>query len=392
MIELFSLINRKMCLLLTLYRLAQGQEKGSVTLIGQPGLSQKLWQQAAIKNEAIPEVISSLNSTGTIEAQLQKAFPGMAFSFVARASIGAVYCLELEQKLCAVKVQHPGIKDHLLSDIRFVQRLFNIIGARLPAQIKKNFQNLATAVADQITSETDYIKEERSQKIFCEIFKQSKEIKIPQLVPGYTNEKIIISEFSDGQNLHQFLNDATLAEKEWFLSVYHRFILKSILHWGQLHADPHPGNFLIEKGDGLRLVVLDFGCVAKIPDSARKALGSIISKAGRYHEESESGALIKNLTDMGFAPEIISYYEPVLEPLIDSIVEPYTWNKTTFPAEWNWRYKVSTILASRPWEEPMLPPDYLVFIFRVYDALLAYWKKCNVGMNWNQDLMSVIGG
>lgn len=176
------------------------------------------------------------------------------------ASIGQVHKATKNGKVLAVKIQYPGVKESISSDLAMVKplamRMFNIK--------KEGSQAYFQEVEHKLSEETDYTLElERSQNIVNRC-KHLDNLKFPNYYPEYSCEKIITMDWLDGQHFSEFTKERhsqemlnKIGQSFWDFYMYQMHELK------QVHADPHPGNFLIsDKGE---LMVIDFGCIKEIP-------------------------------------------------------------------------------------------------------------------------------
>src|SRR6185312_4285205 len=137
------------------------------------------------------------------------------------ASIGQVHQATLKGKKLAVKVQYPGVADSISSDLKMVKPFaFRLLGVS-----EKELNIYIKEVEERLLEETDYKLEVRRS---IEFSKACSKIK----------NKI-------GQALWDFYN-------------FQQHELKAV------HADPHPGNFLITPDE--KLAIIDFGCIKVIPD------------------------------------------------------------------------------------------------------------------------------
>ena len=90
-------------------------------------------------------------------------------------------------------------------------------------------------------------------------------LKFPNYYPELSSERIITMDWMEGLHLSEFVKintDKNLANK--LGQTLWDFYMFQIHHLKQVHADPHPGNFLIDKDRNL--VAIDFGCIKQIPD------------------------------------------------------------------------------------------------------------------------------
>ena len=176
------------------------------------------------------------------------------------ASIGQVHKATKNGKVLAVKIQYPGVKESISSDLAMVKpiamRMFNIK--------KEGSEAYFQEVEHKLSEETDYTLElERSQNIVNRC-KHLDNLKFPNYYPEYSCEKIITMDWLDGQHFSEFTKERhsqemlnKIGQSFWDFYMYQMHELK------QVHADPHPGNFLIsDKGE---LMVIDFGCIKEIP-------------------------------------------------------------------------------------------------------------------------------
>ncbi|KAA0128416.1 AarF/ABC1/UbiB kinase family protein [Chryseobacterium sp. SN22] len=177
------------------------------------------------------------------------------------ASIGQVHKAKKGDKNLAVKIQYPGVRESISSDLKMVKpiamKMFNIK--------KEGSESYFQEVEDKLFEETDYNLELKRSQHFAVACSHLPNIKFPNYYPEYSCEKIItmdwmagihFSEFTKKQNTQDELN--TIGQTLWDFYMYQMHILKKV------HADPHPGNFLIS--DDSRLSVIDFGCIKEIPE------------------------------------------------------------------------------------------------------------------------------
>ncbi len=178
------------------------------------------------------------------------------------ASIGQVHIAEKDHKKLAVKIQYPGVAESIASDLALVKpiaiRMFNIKG--------KDSDKYFKEVENKLTEETNYILEIQQSKEIAEACKHIPHLKFPEYYDELSSERIITMDYMEGKHLSEFtaINDNqtlsnTLGQALWDFYMYQIHNLKKV------HADPHPGNFLVsDSGD---LIVLDFGCMKTIPEA-----------------------------------------------------------------------------------------------------------------------------
>lgn len=179
---------------------------------------------------------------------------------VAAASIGQVHKATKEGRKLAVKIQYPGVAESISSDLALVKpvamKMFNIKG--------KDSEKFFKEVEGKLLEETDYTLEVAQSIEITQACKHIPNVLFPSYYPDLSNERIITMDWMSGIHLSEFTASNTNVEKSnkigqalWDFYMYQMHVLKKI------HADPHPGNFLVSKED--QLIAIDFGCIKEVP-------------------------------------------------------------------------------------------------------------------------------
>ncbi|HET7361790.1 MAG TPA: AarF/ABC1/UbiB kinase family protein, partial [Salinimicrobium sp.] len=221
-------------------------EKFSLAQFSVPPLSAPLVRKTFKKyNGKYPEELYDTFETNSVNA----------------ASIGQVHRATKNGKNLAVKIQYPGVADSIGSDLAMVKpialKMFNIQ--------KKDSEKYFKEVEDKLLEETDYTLELQQSTEISRACAHIPNLKFPKYYPELSSERIISMDWMEGMHLSEFAKVNTDQEKAdlvgqtlWDFYMFQIHGLKAV------HADPHPGNFLVnEKGN---LIAIDFGCVKKVPD------------------------------------------------------------------------------------------------------------------------------
>ncbi|RZJ70912.1 AarF/UbiB family protein [Flavobacterium sp.] len=177
------------------------------------------------------------------------------------ASIGQVHKAEKDEKQLAVKIQYPGVAESISSDLAIVKpvaiRMFNIKG--------KDSEKYFKEIEDKLFEETDYVNELRQGKEIAESCALIPNLRFPEYYPDWSNDKILTMDWMQGEHISEFASknsDQAKADKlgqaMWDFYMFQMHGLKAV------HADPHPGNFLVDKD--ANLIAIDFGCVKQVPE------------------------------------------------------------------------------------------------------------------------------
>ncbi len=177
------------------------------------------------------------------------------------ASIGQVHKAMKDGKELAVKIQYPGVSESISSDLAMVKpiamKMFNIKG--------KNSDQYFKEVEDKLMEETNYELEiDQSLEIrkSCEVLPN---LKFPNYYREYSNNRIITMDWMHGKHLSTFCSENTDQEmSEKVGQTLWDFYMFQIHKLRKVHADPHPGNFLVS--ENADLIAIDFGCMKAIPE------------------------------------------------------------------------------------------------------------------------------
>ncbi|MET2984004.1 ABC1 kinase family protein [Aureibaculum conchae] len=176
------------------------------------------------------------------------------------ASIGQVHKAVKDNKELAIKIQYPGVAQSISSDLTMVKpiamSMFNIKG--------KDSDKYFKEVEDKLIEETDYTLEVKQSKAMVNACKHIPNLLFPNYYEKYSSQRIITMDWMHGEHLSEFVAHNTnqaisnqLGQALWDFYMFQIHKLKKV------HADPHPGNFLINKQG--QLIVIDFGCIKEIP-------------------------------------------------------------------------------------------------------------------------------
>ena len=188
-------------------------------------------------------------------------FDEFSANSVNAASIGQVHKAKKDGKELAVKIQYPGIRESIGTDIAIVKpiaiRMFNLQGTS-----DEYFQE----IEDKLMEETDYVLELTQSEFVRQACAKIENLKFPKYYPKLSCEKIITMDWMEGIHLSEYTKlETSQQERNRIGQTLFNFYMYQMHKLRYFHADPHPGNFLVDK-DGA-LIAIDFGCMKKVPDS-----------------------------------------------------------------------------------------------------------------------------
>lgn len=175
---------------------------------------------------------------------------------VASASLAQVHRAVLHDgRVCAVKVQYPGIEHIVNIDLA---NLSFFIGVLNRIDRSMDYRFIAQEMRQQIPQELDFIREGHNAERVAKDFAGVDDILVPEIYWDYTTRRVLTMQFMDGVKatdvaaLERIGVDSSDVAK---ILVY--AFAEMIVRHGFFHADPHPGNLLVQPGP--KLVLLDFG-------------------------------------------------------------------------------------------------------------------------------------
>ncbi|MCJ8289911.1 MAG: AarF/ABC1/UbiB kinase family protein [Crocinitomicaceae bacterium] len=232
-----------------------------------------------------------------IEKELNGTIDTLFESFetvpIASASIGQVYRAKLNSgEHVAVKVQHSNIEELAKADLVIIEKLIKRVSHFVKIQ---GIEHVYSQVKIMIEEELDYEKEAISMNTISANIAEIEGVMIPEVFASHSTQRILTTRFEVGTkitNISQLdewkIDRKALGEK--FILVY----LKMILENGLYHADPHPGNLLVNK-EGV-LIILDFGAVSRLSDGMRNEIPVLLQAILRKDEAK----ILASLRKLGF--------------------------------------------------------------------------------------------
>ena len=178
------------------------------------------------------------------------------------ASIGQVHKATKDGKNLAVKIQYPGVADSISSDLAIVKpfaiKMFNLQG--------KDSERYFKEVEYKLLEETDYELELAQGVAMAQACSVIANLRFPKYYPELSSAKTITMDWMEGEHLSEFTAHNQDREKgDRIGQALWDFYMFQMHGLRQVHADPHPGNFLIDAE--ANLIAIDFGCIKKVPES-----------------------------------------------------------------------------------------------------------------------------
>ncbi len=262
----------------------------------------------------------------------EELFDTFATQSVNAASIGQVHRATKDGKKLAVKIQYPGVADSISSDLAMVKpiatRMFNLQG--------KDSEKYFREVEDKLLEETDYLLEVNQSIQISEACEQIPNLRFPKYYRKYSSERIITMDWMEGVHLSEFAKNNYDQEKAnkigqalWDFYMYQMHKLRAV------HADPHPGNFLIDAQDNL--VAIDFGCIKEVPEDFYVPYFELADKDNIEKPEFFREKLYQlEILRKDDSPKEIKFFSNLFYEMLGLFTSPFHSNTFDFAGEAFW--------------------------------------------------------
>jgi len=251
-----------------------------------------------------------------LDAQLGTTWRDRFTSFddepVASASIGQVHKgVWLDGRDVAVKIQYPGADEALRADLKTMRRLTSMLKQLAPGA---DVQSVVDELIDRTEMELDYRLEANNQRAFAKAYEGHPRFAIPHVIGSAP--KVVVSEWIEGKPLAEIIRSGSPEERDLCGTRLFELTFDAPARVGMMHGDAHPGNFML-KDDG-RLVVIDFGAVAPLPEGLPIEMGMMI----RLAVERNYDLLMPTMEKVGFIQKGEQLSLADIDEMLAQYVEP----------------------------------------------------------------------
>ena len=251
---------------------------------------------ANLQDEVPAENIEDIRRLAEAElgAPLTEIFASFDPNPLAAASLGQVHRARLKSQEDAdfrdvvVKVQRPHIASIVEVDLSALRKVGTWLMRYRPIREHADVPSLLTEFSTTLYEEIDYEQEAENAEIFYKNFAEDPDVHVPRVVRALSTLRVLTLEDVFAIKITDYeaitaagINRSEVAER--LLGTY----LQQIFKDGFVHADPHPGNLFVTPlptTDGeptkWQLTFVDFGMVARVPESLRESLRELVIAVG----------------------------------------------------------------------------------------------------------------
>ena len=368
-----------------------GEMKGAAMKIGQmmatdPELLPKemVEEIQKLQHAAPPMPFSTVKEVveSAIGRSLDDVFADFSEAPIGAASIGQVHKATLkvpdgDVRVVAVKVQYPGIAGTIASDMKNLGSLLTLMRASVP---KERIDTYLEEVTEVIQAESDYLKEAENLERFHMVLKDLPGVRVPVPVHELTRKNVLVMEFLQGTRIEPWLQQAPPEQKsaigkrllEVFLQTIHRHFV--------LHADPHPGNFLVLDGEPLvdgapPLGILDCGCIREYDAAFCDDLIRLLIAMWKADIDAlEAGWRHLGFIDKGVErDDVYEWLEIILAPMLQ--------NRDWDFGNWKIQDQAMTFMMAHPKMRLWAPPKEVLFYVRTLVGLRGLLSQTGLKLN-----------
>ena len=212
---------------------------------------------------------------------------------LATASIGQAHrATLLDGTEVVVKVQHYGIEEIARIDLEIIQRLTKIFSWFLHI---KGMDYLYAQIRQMIEEELDFANEARAMETIRRNLADEPEVVVPEVFAAYSTGRVLTTRYCVGAKISDLAQlDAWGVDRRALAARLLRVWCRMVFKDGFYHADPHPGNLLVdEKG---QVTLLDFGATAQLSPQLRNGITQLIAATVK----NDTDAMVEAGRTMGF--------------------------------------------------------------------------------------------
>ena len=240
-----------------------------------------------------------------IEAELGKSVGELFDSFdrtaFATASLGQVHRAVVNGRPVAVKVLRPRVEELVAIDLEISFRVLYLVNVFFPNHHVRALTNVVREFGVRVREEMDFRKEAEHIALFQKHFEKDTRVRAPTVLPEFTRRRVLVTDWIKGDKVDKLQDRFAAGDLDFtrMMKTLTEIYLRMLLIEGFMHADPHPGNILVQE-DGT-IVFLDWGMVVQLNRSTRDSILRIALSAARDDLDS----IISGMYELGMIdPEI----------------------------------------------------------------------------------------
>ena len=300
------------------------------------------------------------------------------------ASLGQVHRGTLHDgREVAVKIQYPFIAGAIDAEMR----LFGLMPGVGPVR-KWGFdlEGYKCALKENMARELDYRNEAERQRRFRDAVRVPGLV-VPEVLVEHTTARVLTQAWESGVPLARAASWPVAARADIGRTLL-ATLLSSMIEFGEVHGDPHAGNYAFRKRpDGSpEVVLMDFGCTVPVARSERMALLRTIIAV----REGEDLNALDAFGAMGFDAEKLALISGALGTLAHILFAPFKEQQKFFVQHWDLKARFESLLGENRWWFRASGPPAHILLLRSFFGLAQQLHELRAGVQWWQVLNSAL--
>jgi ubiquinone biosynthesis protein len=239
---------------------------------------------------------------------------------LAAASLAQVHeAMTTDGRRVAVKVQRPNIHEQLRSDVRILRRGAAVLERRVRWARDADLSGVVREFGETLVRELDYTIEAYNARRLARVLERIDGVHVPEVDPALSTGRVLTAEFIEGvKSTDVEAIDAAGVDREALARSLVRAAVQMVMVDGFFHADPHPGNVVVELSSG-RLTFLDTGMVGELDVRKRISFAAFLL-AFRDRDVAGLASTLRALSRPFRRPDDARYereFEQRIGPLVD---------------------------------------------------------------------------
>ncbi len=235
-----------------------------------------------------------------LEIEVDSHFAELDLVPIASASIAQVYKARLNNgQEVVLKVKRAGIDEIIRADLDFIKDLVQLLQRKYEVVYKMNLYQIVLSFESSLLNELSFTNELNNIERFRRNFAGNKDVYVPKVYRKYSTDRILCLEFIDGVKVNDLegFQSYGLYTKSVLQNVLDLYLEQVLMH-GFFHADPHPGNVLINRRG--QVVFLDFGAMGFMIPEDRNIIEAMVLD----FLANDAKSLIKNIKKLAVVHHI----------------------------------------------------------------------------------------
>ena len=232
---------------------------------------------------------------------VDEAFDDFGREPLATASLGQVHPAVVGGRSVVVKVLRPGVEETVALDLDISFGILYWLNILFPNHHVRALTSVVREFSHKVREEMDFRMEADNIERFQQHFRDDSGVRAPDVFEEFTRRRVLVMEHCAGTKVDKLQGhfDSGRLDFTSFMESLTGLYLRMMMVDGFMHADPHPGNLLVQ--DDGTIVVLDWGMVLDVPRWTRE---SILSMALTVQAENLDG-MINGMYHLGMvSPEV----------------------------------------------------------------------------------------